>query len=112
MSEDRKKPFKPPFDDIGDMAERAASYCRSVREAAWRNEEIALVVSLKQLRLCVLHMINVYKDFLEPHGPNGAAAASRPDGDIRLSEKGTGVPAERLSQDGGKGYDGPGQSTA
>jgi hypothetical protein len=54
-----------PFEEIERVSDLASSYSRSTGEAAHRGDETTMVVSLKQLRLCVLHMIQVYKNFME-----------------------------------------------
>jgi hypothetical protein len=49
------------FDELMRDADLAASYCRSIGEAAYRGEELTVGVHIKQLRLCCLAMIKTYK---------------------------------------------------
>jgi hypothetical protein len=53
------------FEEIERLASLTASYARSTGEAAFRGDETAMLVHLKQLRLCCLSMIKTYKDFLQ-----------------------------------------------
>jgi len=57
------------FEEVERVADEAASYARSIGEAAFRGDEATMIMHLKQLRLCCIGMIKTYKDFLE--GPNG-----------------------------------------
>lgn len=50
------------FEEIERVADLAASYSRSIGEAAFRGDEATMLVHLKQLRLCCLAMIKTYKD--------------------------------------------------
>ena len=52
------------FEEIERVAGLAASYSRSLGEAAFRGDRATMDVHLRQLRLCVLSMIKTYKDFL------------------------------------------------
>ena len=56
------------FDELMRDAEMAASYCRSIGEAAYRGEELTVGVHIKQLRLCCLAMIKTYKICFEGKG--------------------------------------------
>lgn len=47
------------FDEILDLAEQAASYWLSVREAAFRREPIALAVPLRQARLVTRNVVEI-----------------------------------------------------
>jgi hypothetical protein len=52
------------FEEIERVAGLAASYSRSLGEAAFRGDRATMDMHLRQLRLCVLSMIKTYKDFL------------------------------------------------
>ena len=56
------------FDELMRDADLAASYCRSIGEAAYRGEELTVGVHIKQLRLCCLAMIKTYKVCFEGAG--------------------------------------------
>jgi hypothetical protein len=56
------------FDELMRDADLAASYCRSIGEAAYRGEELTAGVHIKQLRLCCLAMIKTYKICFEGKG--------------------------------------------
>jgi hypothetical protein len=58
------------FDEVERMADLAASYLRSLGEAAFRGDEATMLVHLRQLRLCCLAMIQTYK---ESFGADGSA---------------------------------------
>ena len=69
-------PDKPPpdltsvlrdqaFEEIGRVSELAASYSRSIGEAAYRGDEMTVAAHLQHLRLCCLSMIRTYKDSLK-----------------------------------------------
>jgi hypothetical protein len=49
------------FEELERVSYLAASYARSLGEAAFRGDEATVLVHLKQLRLCVLSMIKTYK---------------------------------------------------
>ena len=49
------------FAEIEEIADKAASYARSVAEAAFRRERLALHVHLAQLRLVTIEAIRCYK---------------------------------------------------
>jgi hypothetical protein len=53
------------FDEIGRVAALAASYAHSLEEAAFRGDDVTMLVHLKQTRLCCMSMIKTYKDYLE-----------------------------------------------
>jgi hypothetical protein len=59
------------FEEVERMADLAASYVRSIGEAAFRGDEATMVVHLKQLRLCCLAMIKTYKDCFGADGTAG-----------------------------------------
>lgn len=50
------------FDLIVETVDLAASYARSVSEAAWRGDTLTLGVHLRQLRLCVITTIQTFKE--------------------------------------------------
>ena len=50
------------FEEIERVSELAASYSRSLGEAAFRGDEATVLAHLKQLRLCCLSMIQTYKN--------------------------------------------------
>jgi hypothetical protein len=49
------------FEELERLGNRAASYSRSLAEAAYRGDEATVEVHLRQLRLCVLELIQLYK---------------------------------------------------
>jgi hypothetical protein len=53
------------FDDIREVSGLAASYARSIDEAAWRGDQTTVLAHLQQLRFCIVTMIKTYKDYLE-----------------------------------------------
>jgi hypothetical protein len=53
------------FDEIERVANKAASFSRSISEAAYRGDDLTMLVHLKQLRLCVIEMIKIYKDYFD-----------------------------------------------
>jgi hypothetical protein len=50
------------FEELIDNADMAASYARSIAEAAFRGDQTTVAVHLRQLRECCLAMIKTYKD--------------------------------------------------
>ena len=56
------------FEEIGNQADLAASYARSLGEAAYRGDELTAAVHLRQLRDCCVSMFQTYKDFLRRRG--------------------------------------------
>ena len=56
------------------MSNLAASYSRSIGEAAFRGDDVTMLVHLKQLRLCLISMIKTYKDYF--NGPDVETAES------------------------------------
>lgn len=50
------------FEEIERVAGLAASYSRSLGEAAFRGDKATMEIHLRQLRLCVVSMIKTYKD--------------------------------------------------
>ena len=63
------------FEELMDNADKAASYCRSIGEAAYRGDQLTIEVHLRQLRLCCLAMIKTFKEDI---GGQGVAEGSRP----------------------------------
>jgi hypothetical protein len=53
------------FEEIGRVAVLAESYVRSLEEAAFRGDDVTMLVHLKQTRLCCMSMIKTYKDTFE-----------------------------------------------
>lgn len=49
------------FAEIEELADKAASYWRSVREAAFRRERLTVAVHLKQVRLITLSTVQNLK---------------------------------------------------
>ena len=76
------------FETIMDVSDKAASYCRSIGEAAYRGDELTVEVHLKQLRLCCLAMIKTFK---EDVGGQGMAEGGRPQADGEDQRSGDGV---------------------
>jgi hypothetical protein len=66
------------FQEIEREADLVASYARSAGEAAYRGDQVTLGVHLKQLRLCLLLMIKLFKEGLENGGPKARSGADRP----------------------------------
>jgi hypothetical protein len=69
------------FDTIGETADLAASYARSIGEAAYRRDQVELAVHIRQLIACVRSMARVYKEGLEfdqDLAEGGRPAADRP----------------------------------
>ena len=60
------------FEEVERLSDLAASYSRSIGEAAFRGDEVTMVVHVKQLRLCCLSMIKTYKD-LQGGGQGGGS---------------------------------------
>jgi hypothetical protein len=56
------------FEELIDNADKAASYCRSIGEAAYRGDELTVGVHLKQLRAVCLAMIKTYKEDVAGEG--------------------------------------------
>jgi len=50
------------FEEVERVGRLLESYARSAAEAAFRGDEKALMVSLQQARLCLINMIQNYKD--------------------------------------------------
>lgn len=82
------------YGELEGQADRAASYARSIAEAAYRGDQLTAGVHIKQLRLCVLEMIKLYKEGLVGNGQNLAA------------EKERSAAADRKAQPAGDGVDG------
>lgn len=53
------------FEEIGRVSDLAASYSRSLGEAAYRGDQTTVEAHLKQLRSCCLNMIKAYNEFLK-----------------------------------------------
>jgi hypothetical protein len=53
------------FEEIERQADLAASYARSIGEAAFRGDQVTIIVHLRQLRECLLAMFATQKDFLQ-----------------------------------------------
>ncbi len=58
------------FDEIEQLADKAASYWRSIAEAAARGEAMTIAVHLRQARLVTFHVHEIVKQF----GDNREAA--------------------------------------
>lgn len=50
------------FEFIAEKADLAASYARSVGEAAWRGDRATVGVHLKQLRLTAIALLQAYNE--------------------------------------------------
>lgn len=64
------------FEEIDRVARMSESYMRSLAEAAYRGDAVETLVHLKQARLCVVHMIKTYKDWVDGEGMAEAAGPS------------------------------------
>lgn len=71
------------FDTIEETADLAASYARSIAEAAWRRDEVELAVHIRQAIACVRSMARVYREAI---GDGATEAAG--DGDDQRSGDG------------------------
>ena len=58
------------FEELIENADQAASYCRSIGEAAYRGDALTVGVHLKQLRALVVAMIKTFKEDVD--GQDGA----------------------------------------
>jgi hypothetical protein len=58
------------FDEIEQLADKAASYWRSIAEAGVRGETMTIAVHLRQVRLVTFHVHEIVKQF----GANSATA--------------------------------------
>ena len=67
------------FEALIDNADQAASYSRSLAEAAFRGDALTVEVHIRQLRALIVAMIQTYKDYLDGEGM-AEAGSSRPDG--------------------------------
>lgn len=56
------------FEEIEGVALKAASFCRSTSEAAYRGDDVTVLVHLKQLKSCLVHMIKTYNAYFERAG--------------------------------------------
>jgi hypothetical protein len=61
------------FEEIERVALRASSYGRAISEAAYRGDDLTVLVHLKQLRSCTITMIKIYKHYFDVSGepPDG-----------------------------------------
>jgi hypothetical protein len=55
------------FEEIERVSSLASSYSRSIGEAAYRGDDVTMLVHMKQLKACLVSMIKTYKT-----GFNGA----------------------------------------
>jgi hypothetical protein len=67
------------FEALVEVAGKAESFSRSLGEAAYRGDRLTVEVHIRQLRACVVAMIQTYKDYLDGQG----MAASEPAHDRR-----------------------------
>jgi hypothetical protein len=58
------------FDEIEQLADKAASYWRSLAEASFRGDAMTIAVHLRQVRLVTFHVHEIVKQF----GPKNEAA--------------------------------------
>ena len=56
------------FEELIEHADKAASYCRSIGEAAYRGDQLTVEVHIKQLRAVCLAMIKTYKEDIAGEG--------------------------------------------
>ena len=66
------------FEALMDDADKAASYCRSIGEAAYRGDALTVEVHIRQLRAVCLAMIKTYKEDISGQG---VAQGQRPSPD-------------------------------
>jgi len=66
------------FEEIDRVAHLASSYSRSIGEAAYRGDDVEMLVHMKQLRSCLLSMIKTYKAYFDGEG-DGEEARNRAD---------------------------------
>ena len=59
------------FEEIEIVANKASSYSRSIGEAAYRGDDLTVLVHLKQLRSCTITMIKIYKNYVSGEPPDG-----------------------------------------
>jgi hypothetical protein len=64
------------FERLIDSSDKAASYCRSIGEAAYRGDELLVGVHLQQLRGLVIAMLKTFKEDVSHNGQG--AATGRP----------------------------------
>jgi hypothetical protein len=64
------------FEELMDNADKAASYCRSIGEAAYRGDELTAGVHIRQLRAVCVAMIKTFKE--DVVGSQDAAREERP----------------------------------
>ena len=62
------------FDELERVANKAASYSRSISEAAYRGDDLTVLVHLKQLKACLITMIQTYKAYFDGAGDGQDAA--------------------------------------
>ena len=53
------------FEEVERVAGLASSYSRAIGEAAYRGDDVTMLVHLKQLRFCLISMIKTYKDYFD-----------------------------------------------
>jgi hypothetical protein len=56
------------FEEIDRVAQLASSYSRSIGEAAYRGDDVTMLVHMKQLKSCLLSMIKTYKACFDGEG--------------------------------------------
>jgi hypothetical protein len=56
------------FEEIDRVAQLAASYSRSIGEAAYRGDDHEVLVHMKQLKSCLVSMIQTYKAYFDGAG--------------------------------------------
>jgi hypothetical protein len=81
------------FEELMDNADKAASYCRSIGEAAYRGDSVTVGVHIRQLRAVCLAMIKTYKEDI---GDEGLAEGQRPSPDRADQRPGDGVARDRF----------------
>jgi hypothetical protein len=56
------------FEEIDRVAYLASSYSRSIGEAAFRGDDVTMLVHMKQLKACLVSMIKTYKTCFDGAG--------------------------------------------
>jgi hypothetical protein len=59
------------FEEIERVSLLMASYGKSIGEAAYRGDDVTMLVHLKQARLCLISMIKTYKSYFDADGATG-----------------------------------------
>ena len=85
------------YDELERQADVAASYARSIGEAAFRGDQLTAGVHLRQLRACVLEMIKLYKEGLVGNGQNHTGQEKGAAGGRPAKPAGDGVGVDRSS---------------